>query len=121
MLINLSNHPVSVWSEDQISMGVKQFGQIMDIPFPNIPPADSKHLILRKASSYAKKCFRFLSDSKDKNNAVHIMGELTFTFAVVNLLKQNNVLCVASTTERIVIHGDNAKTSYFKFIKFREY
>lgn len=121
MLINLSNHPISVWSKKQLSAAEKKYTQIIDLPFPLIPPEDSKYSINRKAESYKKKCVKILSASKDKNNAVHIMGELTFTVAVVNLLKQNNIMCIASTTRRVAVQNDNSKTSYFKFVKFREY
>ena len=50
------------------------------------------------------------------------MGEMTFVFRMVKLLKRRKIKCVASTTERNVIeHEDGSKTFHFEFVQFREY
>jgi len=54
--------------------------------------------------------------------AVHIMGELTFCFAMVARLQKAGVTCLASTTRRETVeNGDGSKTSRFEFVRFREY
>ena len=37
IFLNHTNHPSSKWSVEQIS-AAKIFGEIVDVPFPNIPP-----------------------------------------------------------------------------------
>ncbi|MEM3373490.1 MAG: hypothetical protein QXF76_04715 [Candidatus Anstonellales archaeon] len=59
--------------------------------------------------------------SLSRTNAVHVMGEMTFSFALVALLLKENVECVDSTTERIVYEENNLKTVEFNFVKFRKY
>ena len=121
MLINLSNHPLCQWSAKQIKAAEKKYNTIIDFPFPHISPVASKSVIIKKSKSYAAKCHKLISASTEKHNAVHVMGELTFTFSIVNFLKQKAILCIASTSNRIVLQESEAKTSYFSFVTFREY
>ena len=53
--------------------------------------------------------------------AVHIMGEMNFTYALVNKLKANGIKCVASTTKRETVEENGVKISKFNFVRFREY
>ena len=62
-----------------------------------------------------------LLKARDADVTVHVMGEMTFTYYLVSLLKAKGITCVASTTERIIEEKDGMKTSLFKFVKFREY
>jgi hypothetical protein len=121
MLLNLSNHPVKNWSEKQIAAAHKKFSKVEDLPFPQIDPNASETDIEKLAKEYFNICNDKLLHFPNENNAVHIMGELTFTFALVKKLLENNIVCVASTTERNAIETDGKKISEFKFIKFRKY
>jgi len=49
------------------------------------------------------------------------MGEMTFSFRLVQKLKSAGILCIASTTERITEQIGDTKTSRFEFIQFRPY
>ncbi len=121
MLINLSNHPSDKWPDEQKQSAIAQFGQIADIPFPAIDPIASSADVLRLAQEYAVKCRGQFPPDKG-TNAVHIMGEMTFTCAVVVLLQQTGLRCVASTTRRIAETGpDGQKISVFQFCQFRDY
>ena len=54
--------------------------------------------------------------------AVHIMGEMTFTFKLVAALQQMGIDCLASTTKREVVEeGEGKKTATFQFVQFRPY
>ena len=65
---------------------------------------------------------KILTRYSTENLTVHVMGELTFCFSVVQQLKEKGVRCVASTTERIVEEtADNKKVTQFSFVQFREY
>ncbi|MGQ9799960.1 MAG: hypothetical protein ACUVRG_11875, partial [Ignavibacterium sp.] len=59
--------------------------------------------------------------SSDKFNAVHLMGEFTFVYNLVNLLKKKNIKVIVSTTDRIVEESDGKKIVIFQFVRFREY
>ena len=53
---------------------------------------------------------------------IHIMGEMTFTFRLVEKLKAAGIRCVASTSERVVQElSDGKKVVQFSFVRFREY
>lgn len=121
MLINLSNHPTSQWSTKQLNTALKKYKSVFDLPFPQIPPRASEEQVEKIGNSYVKKCKAIISKSSDKHNAVHIMGELTFCFAVISKLIKAGVKCVASTTTRNATQVNDSKISKFEFVKFREY
>lgn len=118
LLINLSNHPSSNWAKEQLD-AAEAFGPIMDMPFPSIPPDADEALLAKMADEYAGKICALGCDGCP---TVHIMGEMNFTFAMVKRLQEKGILCVASTTERIVEQmPDGEKKSTFKFVRFRRY
>jgi len=121
MLINLSNHSIKNWSVHQLKEANDNYSSVIDLPFPVIPPDSDEEFILNLANEYKLKCFELLNSSPDKNNAVHIMGEMTFCFALVSLLQKENIICVASTTNRNSIEENGVKVSRFEFVRFREY
>ncbi|MBS1550879.1 MAG: CRISPR-associated protein [Bacteroidetes bacterium] len=124
MLINLSNHPSNKWTSKQKREALIKFFDLIDINFPIINPEDDEKYIYELAMSYKEKCieiFKNESDEKD-DNAVHIMGEFTFTYALVSLLLSDGIKCIASTTKRIVKDLENNKSEVtFEFVRFREY
>ena len=116
MLINLSNHPSYSWPITQTDIAIKTFIQISDLPFPRIPPEMSVMDLDLLVDVYVNKIRQI------DPLAVHVMGELTFAFRIVNCLKKIGYRCIASTTERIVTtDGTGNKTSTFKFGQFRDY
>jgi len=121
MLINLSNHPSISWFNLQFKTAKELYTNVVDLDFPQIPPDADKELIDALANDYKDICLDILSSSKDIKNAVHIMGEMTFCFALINKLKKQNITCVASTSDRNTIDYENSKITNFNFIKFREY
>lgn len=121
MLINLSNHPSNQWSENQLKAAQRKFGNVIDIPFPHISPKANSKQVMVKAQKYFKRVLRILKSSKDKSNAVHLMGELTFVFHLTQMLKKKNIKVIASTTDRIVEEKDDKKIVIFNFVRFREY
>ena len=117
MFINLTNHPSDKWSAEQRD-AAKEYGEIVDIPFPDISPETGEDAIKDLAEQYVEK---ILSYTDNNAIAVHVMGEMTFVHALVTRLKENGIRCVASTTERMVKEEDGKKISEFKFVQFREY
>jgi hypothetical protein len=118
MLINLSNHPSAKWSNEQLTVA-ESYGRIVDLPFPEVNPNGDEKYIDQLANDYS---YKVMSMAGDSNLTVHIMGEMTFTFALVSLLKSNGINCIASTTERIVNEfGNGQKQATFRFVRFRKY
>ena len=117
IFINLSNHPSSGWSGEQLS-AARSFGEIMDMAFPMVDPHDTADGI----SLLARECVEHILEQGDPDSlTVHIMGEMTLTYSIVAALTRLGVRCVASTTERIVTEVDGKKVSEFHFVQFREY
>jgi hypothetical protein len=117
MFINFTNHPSENWSEKQLT-AARRYGEIVDLSFPIIEPTFTKEdiLLLVKESSDV------ILGIKDDDTVVHVMGEMTFTYNLVNALKELGITCLASTTERnTVMTPDGKKISEFKFVQFREY
>lgn len=114
MLLNLSNHPSSSWSERQL-IAASQYGDIVDMPFPNIDPYATIDQIKLLAENY-------LADIRKMDpTAIHLMGELNFTFCLVQLLLGLGYHCIASTSERMVEEKDGKKIISFNFVQFRPY
>ncbi|MEQ8704123.1 MAG: CRISPR-associated protein [Phaeodactylibacter sp.] len=120
VLLNLSNHPCSSWPETQRQSATEQFGDIEDMPFPQIPPEADADDVRQIVEGYEGQIRKLAAD--DPSLTVHLMGELTFTHLLVNRLHTAGIPCVASTSERIVLQEANGKkTSQFKFVRFRGY
>ncbi|EJF54117.1 hypothetical protein SapgrDRAFT_2458 [Saprospira grandis DSM 2844] len=115
MFLNLSNHPSSRWSGKQLTTA-QQYGQLQDLPFPNIPPAATTAEVEEMAETYKNKVVQLAP------KIVHLMGEMTFTACLARKLQAEGLQCVASTTERIVLEEeDGSKTVKFNFVQFRTY
>lgn len=118
MLVNFSNHPSAQWSEAQLS-AAQAYGEVIDLPFPQVNPSMSEKELQTLSSHYVDK---IQAMAKGDGATVHIMGEMTFTFKVVTRLKEIGIKCVASTTERkTTYNNDGVKLSEFSFVRFREY
>ncbi len=121
MLINLSNHPSDKWSKKQMKAS-SVFGGISDIPFPQISPEADEQEIIKLAEEYFFKIKEILSIIDGDNlNAVHLMGEMTFCFALASLLIKSGIKCIASTSRRNSSEQNGKKISEFEFVKFRSY
>lgn len=121
MLINLSNHPSSKWSEIQINQAEKLYKQVIDLPFPNIKPDLAEFEVDSLAKEYISQFILLLNDHENENNAVHVMGEYTLTYSIVSGLLKKGIKCISSTTERVVEEESDKKITIFRFIQFREY
>lgn len=119
LLLNLTNHPSTLWNDKQREAALV-YGEIMDMPFPMIDETDDETYISALADEYLQK---ILDLAKDKNVAVHLMGELTFTFALLKRLQEHGIMCVASTSKRIVKEEEAGRKGevIFQFERFRRY
>lgn len=118
MLINLSNHPYSLWSEGQ-KQAAKLYGNVQDISFPKINAKANEQVIETLTNKYVDKIKKL---AVRELVTVHIMGEMTFTVLMVSKLQKLNILCIASTSERNVQEVKaGVKQVNFEFVRFREY
>ena len=118
ILINLSNHPYPQWSEEQLD-AAKIYGKCVDLPFPQIDPMSNEEDIEILADEYINK---IIEKGHGKNVTVHVMGEMSFTFAIITRLKEVGIRCVCSTSYRLVKDEGNGKRYVeFQFKKFRNY
>lgn len=119
VFVNYTNHPCIKWSKEQRDSAL-EYGEIVDIPFPNVGPHLSCGEVYSLAYSESKK----IADLKP--SMVLVQGEMTLVFALVRQLLVRGVDCVAATTERVVREtqnpdGTTSKTATFQFVNFREY
>ena len=113
MLLNLSNHPSTSWSPAQLAAAG---GNVVDLAFPQVAPDGDEAYIESLANDYYNKI-----EAMPNIEAVHIMGEMNFTYSLVSKLKAHNIRCVASTTKRETVEENGVKISKFNFVRFREY
>ena len=111
ILVNLSNHPSSAWTEDQKGGFV-----VIDLPFPQVDPDGDADYIEKLTDEYLQKILEVGRDS-----SVHIMGEFNFCYCLINKLKARGIRCLASCTKRDTVEETGVKISKFKFVQFREY
>ena len=123
MLLNLSNHPYSQWSEKQKETAHTLYGNVIDMPFPFVGPELSTDEVKILVSDYYRQVMMFMEKHKnnDKPNVIHIQGEFIFVFHLVTLLKKEGITCVASTSKRDVKQEGGKKIINFQFVQFREY
>jgi hypothetical protein len=119
MLLNLSNHPSSAWSPEQMNAAQEQFGGVIDVSFPNIDPHATSEEVKLLVIEYGLKVTN-IKEAQIK--AIHIMGEMTFVHNFIRIMETIQMPCYASTTERTVLEeADGRKTVQFKFVQFRRY
>lgn len=118
VLINLSNHLYENWSVAQ-KKAAATFGSCIDLPFPMVDAESDEEAIKELATEYRLKVKQL---SQGKEVVVHLMGEMTLTFALVEQLRKIGISCVASTSERLVTeHTSGYKEVLFEFKRFRKY
>jgi hypothetical protein len=119
MFVNFTNHPSTGWGEKQL-LAAQRYGEVQDVAFPNVPPEYS-------AEDVAKLAQRSVQEILAKQPTVVLcQGEMTLTYQVVRLLRQQNVTVVAACTERrvqqkIESDGTMKKLAFFEFAGFRSY
>jgi hypothetical protein len=122
MLLNLSNHSSTKWGDKQTQTATQKYGNIQNMPFPNVPPAATSEEIKVLANGYVTQIRALAKAEGNQTFAVHIMGEMTLIFRIITSLKRSKIVCLASTSERNTVeHEDGTKTILFEFIQFRTY
>lgn len=119
VFINLTNRASKTWLDDQLKVA-QEYGDIIDLPFPNIDPDMEPEEVVAMAEKYTAQIMTY------DVSAVLVQGEMTFTFAVVSGLKRKGIKTVAACSRRESVEtrnedGSVTKNSVFRFCQFREY
>jgi hypothetical protein len=121
MLINISNHPHEKWGKEQLEKAVHEWDMVVSIPFPNVPPAATYEEVQDLASQVMDEVEAIKAKvSPYEPVAIHVMGEMGLTYALVRRVGKTN-LTMHSCTERISEEVEGRKVSTFRFLQFREY
>lgn len=114
---NVSNHPHNKWSEAQKAAALALTdGEIIDVPFPNVPPTASEEDVDKLADEITNKI--------GHGHVAMVQGEFSLTFKATTNLKNRGVTVVVATTERnsketVQPDGTVKKETVFEFCRFR--
>lgn len=119
MFLNFSNHPSGSWDAKQVE-AARRWGEIRDIPFPNVGAELDEAAVDEIAKSSLDQILVLRPD------VVLCQGEMTLTYRVVRGLLRAGIPVVAACSERVVREvklagGGDEKTSIFRFCRFRSY
>jgi len=113
-LINLSPFPSVDWSFAQRQAATQAYGEITNWNFPVVSPTLDSQELATLVDDYYRKILAA------RPNAVHIIGEMNFTFRLIERLKAVDITCIAS-----VWNGENSNDLYdelaSEFVQFRVY
>lgn len=115
VFVNLTNHPSAEWEDAQRQAALALAPGLVDVAFPAVPPAADEEAITALAKE---------TGAAVPQGATHalVQGEWTLTVALLPLLQRRGIVCLAATTARDVnVADDGAKTSRFRFVRFRRY
>lgn len=112
--VNFTNHPSDKWEPEQ-SQSALEYGEIVDLPFPEVEAEADEVQISDMAASYVQQILDL------KPCAVLCQGEFCLAFQVVSILKSQGITVLAACSKREVKVYGNKKEVTFKFIRFRKY
>ena len=112
--INFSNHPSDKWDNSQREAAL-EYGEIIDIPFPNVDPDFSELDIDLLSDKYVREITEY------DPAAVMCQGEFTLCFSLAQKLQALGITVLSACSKRDVVEKDGKKISVFRFVKFREY
>lgn len=119
MFINHSNHPSGRWPDAE-RVAAEHYGEIIDMPFPNIPADWDERQIAELAAQQAAEIAEL------QPAAVLCQGEFTYTYRLVSELSRQGIVCLSACSERVSAEepqedGSVRRVSYFDFVRFRRY
>ena len=119
MLINCTNHPYEIWNDAQ-RKAAAVYGEVLDIPFPQIDPKWTTQDLRKLTENYSQKIKAYAPA------AVMVAGEFTFAFMLVDKLLRDGIKVICSCSRRMTVEtkkddGTSEKQSVFLFEGFREY
>lgn len=120
MFVNVSNHPSSGWSGPQLAAAQALGGEVVDVPFPDVPPECDTDAVRTLGAAILGKIAALYPV------AILVQGEFTLAFYLVSELQFMSFRCYAATTRRVseievLPEGPSRRISRFEFVQFRKY
>ncbi len=120
MLLNLTNHPSANWSSSQLETAIGLWGEVTDLPFPDVSPDFDELQVTKLAETVVKEASAFHPD------AVLCQGEMSMVFSLVYMFQLHGIPSYAATScrqskEVAKEDGTTQKQSVFRFVRFRKY
>ncbi len=118
--INATNHPSAKWSQEQLK-AAQGYGEVYDLPFPNVDPTASSEDVRRIAHGYAAD----IAGQAGKGGTALVQGEGSLMYHTIRFLTEEyGVHCVVACSDRKVVEsvnekGETVKTATFCFVQFR--
>lgn len=117
--VNYTNHRAALWSDAQ-KRAAEIYGDIVDIPFREVPPNADEAEVARIADEELKKILAY------RPAAVLCQGEMTLMYALVKRLTCLNIPVLAACSrresiERLCGDGATVRESVFRFVRFRQF
>lgn len=118
VFVNFTNHPSETWTYEQIEASAC-YGDIVDVPFPEVSPESTSEQIRQKAEAYAGKIMQY------SPQFVLCQGEFCMAYHVIRILKEKGFRVGAACSERkvteITTETETKKIVRFQFVQYREY
>ena len=114
VFVNFTNHPMKFWDENQ-KKEAEKYGEIIDIPFPNVEPDRDEVYIEELAEQYVKKILNV------QPSAVLCQGEFSLCYQMIRKLRERGIKVLAASSKRTVEVTGNKKEVTFQFERFRFY
>ena len=108
MLVNISNHPASKWSKEQHDIAAMLFGEVYDLPSPEIPPEWNGFEVCECIDDFINEHWNLFNPL----NSILLAGELSFCIALYHRLQTYNIRCYVTTSQRNTFIR-------FRFVQFR--
>ena len=119
--VNYSNHISTSWTAAQLE-AAHEYGDIIDIPFAQVPPTASK----ADVNALAEEAVEEIMNAEP--SVAMVQGEMTLVYNVVRRLEAKGIKCVAACTRRRtdeeiqqLAAAGLTKEGMFEFMGFREY
>lgn len=112
--VNFTNHPSNQWEPAQRRCAM-EYGEIVDLPFPEVEAEADEAVINEMADSYVRKILNL------QPGAVLCQGEFSLAFQVTVMLKAQGITVLAACSRRAVKVCGNKKEVLFQFVRFRKY
>lgn len=117
MFVNVSNIPLSDWQDAQLDEA-KLYGRLYEFRMPEVDAEASTSVVTDLARVLADRIAKVVWENDEKKNAVMVLGEPSFSFALIREL-QIRRLTVVCPTYRIELYDDEDLIE--NFVRFRNY
>ena len=119
MFINISNHPSTKWSPEQLAAAGEE---VVDLGFPSVLPEGKDGYMSALVWEWAEKVRALACEPGSRaltGVTIHLMGETGFVCRLGLELRYGGAKVVHSTTAREVVERNGVKESVFRFVQFR--